>query len=104
MKKQQPLAAFTEDEVHKLRDLIQWWDRRQAHTDITSSEVRPIFKRTKSVTRSIRLDQSLWKAAEKRARQDRAATGGSVNGLVEWLLWRHLDSDPVFVEPEDSET
>ena len=63
-----------------------------------SVKIRPVFKRTKTVARSIRLDRNLLNAAGQAAKKDWVRTGGHVNGLIELLLWEYLGRDSRFVE------
>ena len=62
--------------------------------------VKRQFKRKKTATRSVRLDESMLKDAEKKARKERSKTGGTFNGLVEVLVWRYLNCPTQYVETE----
>jgi hypothetical protein len=101
-----PPVKFDESTMRELAELLEWWRaRKEAGIDKVTQEiaVRPNFKRggkSDSVTRSIRIGKDLAEAAEKRAKKEKALTGGSFSGLVEYLLWDFLGRDPKFLETE----
>ena len=101
-----PPVKFDESAMRDLAELLDWWrKRKESGIDTVKSEiaVRPNFKRggkEDTVTRSVRIGKELAEAAEKRARIERALTGGSFSGLVEYLLWDFLGRDPKFLEAE----
>jgi hypothetical protein len=61
-------------------------------------EIRPVFKRKKTIARSVRLNKDMVKAAEKKSKEDRIKTGGTFNGLVELLIWEYLNRPEDFAE------
>jgi hypothetical protein len=66
-------------------------------------DIKPDFARGETCTKTIRLSTAMVEAAERKARtQDKAVTHGSFSGLVEYLLWRYLDSSPDYLKREDS--
>lgn len=81
-----------------LLEMAAWWKRNRGKMLMPLPGTRPQFHRKKSVLRSVRLDERLIKAAEKKAKEDRTATGGTFNTLVELLLWQYLGQPPEFLE------
>ena len=69
----------------------------KAGLDLTE---RPRFKRAATITKTIRLSETLVEDAQGLCEKQRAVTGGSFSGLVELLLWRYLGSDPKYLQEE----
>lgn len=86
--------AIPDDVARAINELTRWWSQHQS----TVRANRPVLKRTKLVTRSIRVDEDLLKAAQVKAGQEARRTGGDLNSLIELLLWEFLDRDPRFLQ------
>ena len=78
-----------------LSEVAAWWEARKKKgedmdTEVMTEGLRPDFDRLKTTTRSVRLDERLWKMIDALAktRQYRSVAGGSVNGVLELLAWR----------------
>lgn len=89
------VTQFDPDTAKVLQELADTY--RKGMLDF-GTVARPVFKRSETIARSIRLDKELLRAAEKEAKRDRLRTNGSLNGLIEWLLWEYLGKDPRFIE------
>jgi len=89
---------FDDATVEVLMEIVEWWKAQKTEKELIKTELVPRFKRTKTATRSVRLDQALLEAAEKKARKDRARTGGNFNSLVEVLVWQYLGRPSKYVE------
>ncbi|MFZ5868558.1 MAG: hypothetical protein ACOYXY_21920 [Thermodesulfobacteriota bacterium] len=84
--------------LETLLEMAAWWKRNRDKMLMPLPGTRPIFHRKKSVLRSVRLDERLIKAAEKKAKEERATTGGGFNQLVELLVWQWLGRPTEFLE------
>ena len=82
-----------------LKEIFDWWKTRK-EGEIDLPEIRPNFRRGETVTRSVRIAKNLSEEAEKKAKAERLKTGGTLNGLIELLLWEYLGRDKRFVESE----
>jgi len=91
-KAQRDLSPLSPEEVGTVRDMIQWWESRRMRLD--EIERRPVFKGTTRNT-GININEELLNRAVQKAKKERLRTGGSLSGLVEFLLWKYLD------EPQD---
>lgn len=82
-----------------LTELLIWWrtKRGELTTVVSTAQERPLFKRDKTVTKTVRLSDTMAKAAEKYAARHRAQTGGTFSGLCEWLIWQALGRPEKFV-------
>jgi hypothetical protein len=91
------ITQLTEDQIKMLEDILDWWRKRKEGL-IELREIRPNFKRGPTVTRSVRIGKSLSEEAEKKAKREKFKTGGTLNGLIELLLWEYLGRDKKFVD------
>jgi hypothetical protein len=91
-KAQRDLSPLSPEEVGTVRDMIQWWESRRMRLD--EIERRPVFKGATRNT-GININEELLNRAVQKAKKERLRTGGSLSGLVEFLLWKYLD------EPQD---
>ena len=89
---QRDLSPLSPEEVGTVRDMISWWESRRMRLD--EIERRPIFKGQTRNT-GININEELLNRAVQKAKKERLRTGGSLSGLVEFLLWKYLD------EPQD---
>ncbi|MFH0826066.1 MAG: hypothetical protein V2B18_25210 [Pseudomonadota bacterium] len=95
------------DDMNDFMDMLTWWQgggARGMQGAIQTPEVmvKPDFVRDETITKTIRLSVAMVEAAEKKARtQDKAVTHGSFSGLIEWLLWRYLDSSDEYLKAAD---
>lgn len=99
------LAAFTDDTVNELLQMLDWWRERkdQSLSDEAPIQERPVFKRgADTTTKTIRIGKELFRDAERKAKKERALTGGTFSGLVELLLWKHLGFDPKYLTRDDT--
>ncbi|MFC1836647.1 hypothetical protein ACFL2Q_18300 [Thermodesulfobacteriota bacterium] len=80
-----------------LSDMLKWWRARESG-EVTTSEIRPEFRRKDTIPKSVRLDRKMAKAAEQKAKQDKIRTGGTFNSLVEVLIWEYLGKDKDFLD------
>jgi hypothetical protein len=94
-----PVTQLTEDQMKILQEIFEWWKRRKEGI-LELPEIRPNFKRRETVTRSVRIAKRLSEEAEKKAKAEKMKTGGTLNGLIELLLWEYLGRDKRFVETE----
>lgn len=86
-------SPIPDDIAKAINEVARWWTDRQGQTP----QARPVFKRTNLVTRSIRVNDDLLKAAQEKAGQEAARTGGDLNSLIELLLWEYIGRDPRFI-------
>lgn len=86
------LSPLSPEEVGTVRDMISWWESRRMRLD--EIERRPVFKGATRNT-GININEELLNRAVQKAKKERLRTGGSLSGLVEFLLWKYLD------EPDD---
>ncbi len=93
----QKRPQFDDATVEVLMEIVEWWKTRKLENEM-SIEPAPKFIRKKTATRSVRLDNGMLEAAEKKARKDRAGTGGTFNGLIEVLVWRYLGCPSKYIE------
>jgi hypothetical protein len=91
------VIQFQPQEIEVLREIIQTY--RANRLDLFVG--RPRFKRPRSNS-GILLNNEIKKRASEKARADPEATGGSLSGLVELLLWRYIGSPSDVVERLDS--
>jgi hypothetical protein len=85
------LDATTLDE---LLAMLVWWKRHGKHavSPATPVPVRPDFCRDSIVTKRISMNAQLWADADAVAKKQQELSGGTLSGLLEFLLWRHLGS------------
>lgn len=91
-----------------LGEIVAWWDNRKEgglsmDMELPIDGLRPDFSREATEARSIRMDKRLWSRAKKLAesRKFRGVTGGNVNGLCEWLIWRFCGSPQDLLKPTE---
>lgn len=89
---QKDRSPLTADETGTVREIISWWKSRRMGLD--EIERRPLFKGNTRNT-GIKINEELLQRAVEKAKKERLKTGGSLSGLVEFLLWKYLD------EPDD---
>lgn len=89
---QKDLSPLSSEEVASLREIMAWWKSRKM--GLKEVERRPIF-RGETRNTGIKINRELLNRALQKAKKERLRTGGSLSGLVEWLLWKYLD------EPDD---
>lgn len=95
---QSETKIYTQIEISDLREMIQQIVNETISEKLGNASerlelkvgLRPIFRRENTIARSIRLGKGLSERSEKKAKQDRAVSGGTLNGLVEYLLWQYL--------------
>lgn len=89
---QKEISPLSSEEIAALREIISWWESRSI--GLETFERRPIFKGQTRNT-GIKINEELLNRAVQKAKKERLRTGGSLSGLVEWLIWKYLD------EPDD---
>ncbi len=93
-----PITQFDDATVETLKEMAAWWRERKGES-MPLVEQYPIFKRTGDpITRSVRMDGGLIELATKKAREDKARTGGNFNSLVTVLLWEYCGRPKEYVE------
>ncbi len=87
-------AKLDQDTIDELLAMLAWWKQHKERLAPSTSPVllRPDFSGEPSVTKRIRMNAKLWAAGEKAAKKQPEMSGGSLAGLLEFLLWRHLGS------------
>jgi len=86
-------------EIETLREIIEKYRTNQ----LDLSGGRPRFRKPRTNS-GILLNEDIRKRALEKAKADPDATGGSLSGLVELLLWRYIGSPSDVVEGSDSES
>ena len=86
-------------EIETLREIIEKYHTNQF--DLSGG--RPRFRKPRTNS-GILLNENIRKRALEKAKADPDATGGSLSGLVELLLWRYIGSPSDVVEGSDSES
>lgn len=89
---------FQSDEIEVLKQIIRAYQAKRLDLSLG----RPRFKKPRSNS-GILLNDEIKKRALEKAKADPDATGGSLSGLVELLLWRYIGSPSDVVEGSDSE-
>lgn len=92
--------AVIQINTDELREMIQQVVNQTLAGEVKLTGVRPLFKRDNTIARSVRLGSELAERADQKARQDRHISGGTLNGLVEFLLWQHLGSPTDLITKE----
>jgi len=95
-------VVLQENVVNELMEMLRWWkeDRMNIAQEIPMVTARPEFDREETATKTLRISNKLMLAAEKKAKAERALTGGSFSSLVEFLLWRYVGSGEEFLRTE----
>ncbi len=90
--------AITEETAAALREFAGWWHKfKSDNLIVTPLKKRPALKHTNMATISLRVSKELVEAAERKAKELAAQTGGDLGSLLEILLWEFLDRDPRFL-------
>ncbi len=88
-------SPLSPEENTELREMLSWWKSKGIGLD--AIERRPIFKGQTRNT-GIKINEELLERAVIKAKKERLRTGGSLSGLIEWLLWKYLDEPADLVE------
>jgi hypothetical protein len=88
------MEQLTDTEIRELRELLIKY--RQQPT--LPQRRRPEFRRKRTTTATVRIDEGLHQAALAFGREHKDLSGGTFNGLVEFLLWQALGSDEKYVK------
>ncbi len=102
-------AQFDEATLADIREMLKWWkDHGGPRAPMPgTTQVRPDFKRGKAqvdqVIKTVRIHKDMARMAERRAKEEKARTGGTFNGLVEVLLWEYLGCPEELLAPEETE-
>jgi hypothetical protein len=83
------MEYLTHTEIREPRELLI----KYREQPIAPQRQRPEFKREKTTTATVRISGALHEAALKFAQERKDLSGGTFNGLVEFLLWQALGSD-----------
>jgi hypothetical protein len=98
-------VVLQQGDMNDLVSMLNWWRNERmnaAQAQAMDISVRPDFLRQETVTKTIRLSTAMVEAAERKAKTQKALTGGNFSGLVELLLWRYLGSSKDYLQREDS--
>lgn len=91
--------SVTEELIEQMRAVAKAVYQEMQHTETQSvTDVRPVFKRGETDARSVRLDKKMMQAAIEKAQKERVKTGGTLNGLIELLVWEYLGCPDDFIE------
>lgn len=93
------MEQLTDTEIREIRELLIKY-RQQP---IAPQRQRPEFKREKTTTATVRISGALHEAALRFAKEHKDLSGGTFNGLVEFLLWQALGSDEKYLKADASE-
>ncbi len=80
--------------IDELLAMLAWWKQHKERLAPSTAPVllRPDFRSDQLVTKRISMNAKLWTAGEKAAKKQPEISGGTLSGLLEFLLWRHLGS------------
>jgi len=87
-------VELDQDTLNELLAMVAWWKAHKEHLTDPNTPVllRPQFTHKHLQTKRIALNGALWAEAEDAAKKQAEISGGTLPGLVEYLLWRHLGS------------
>ncbi len=85
------------DAWQDLHDMLQSWKIKRKE-DMVESQYRPMF-RGKRRNSGIHVNEIILRRAMKKAKLEKARTGGSLSRLVEFLLWQYLGAPADVLEP-----
>jgi|GEM_PF-7033822 len=95
---QSDTSDLTDEEIEDMRRMLQWW---KFSRDEKGGIQRPKFKRgSETQVITIRLGTEMVQAAKQYAKQHRDISGGTLSGLIEFLIWHTLSCDPKFTDAE----
>jgi hypothetical protein len=86
-----------DDAWQDLHEMLLAWKSRKG-TEIIPPQYRPMFRGNRRNS-GIHVNEIILKRAMKKAKLDRARTGGSLSRLVEFLLWQYIGSPADVLEP-----
>lgn len=93
-------VEFDQETLNELLAMVAWWKRNKK--DLmdrgTQASSRPHFARNNLRTKRITMNAKLWEDAEAAAKQQPDISGGTLSGLLEYLLWRHLGAHEKYVK------
>lgn len=97
-----PVTQLDPDMLDDLAEMVEWWRAQREHLQAPQvvHEERPVFDRKKTVTKTIRLGETMESDATIYALKHRALTGGTFSGLVEWLIWQVLGKGEKYTKGE----
>jgi len=80
--------------LDELLTMLAWWKQHKERLAPSTTPVHlmPAFLSDRLVTKRIRMNTTLWEAGEKAAKQQPEVSGGTLSGLLQFLLWKHLGS------------
>ena len=86
--------------LSELLAMLAWWKDNKERLSRPESPLalRPHFTHGKLKTKRIRMNERLWEDAQKVAKQQTEISGGTLSGLLEYLVWRHLGSQEKHVK------
>lgn len=88
---------LNDDAWQDLHEMLQSWKARNK-ADIAPPQYRPVFRGNRRNS-GIHVNEIILRRAVKKAKLDRARTGGSLSRLVEFLLWQYIGSPADVLEP-----
>lgn len=88
--------------VAMLLEMAEWWKDNKGKLLQPLPLARPRFRRgaKTTTTRSIRLSKKMIEEAVKKAKKEQGRTGGTLNSLIEVLIWEYLGRPADLLEPD----
>jgi hypothetical protein len=86
-----------DDAWQDLHEMLRSWKARN-NADVVQPQYRPMFRGNRRNS-GIHVNEIILQRAMKKAKLDRARTGGSLSRLVEFLLWQYIGSPTDVLEP-----
>ncbi|AFM24887.1 hypothetical protein [Desulfomonile tiedjei] len=89
------VIQLNDHDAGELNELLTWWKENKGVMMPKPIDIRPSFKRgsvQEQKTVTFRFNQELLNRARELAVSKKSLTGGTLNGLVEVLLWQALGS------------
>lgn len=89
------VLQLSDNDADELHELLNWWKLNKGAIMPKTIDIRPSFKRgtvQEQKTVTFRFNQKLLARAKELAISKKSLTGGTLNGLVEVLLWQALGS------------
>ena len=91
------MEQLTDTEIRELRELLG----KFRQLPVVGVRGRPAFRRETTITVTARIGKELHKEAVALAKERKDISGGTLNGLIEFLLWRELGSNDKYLKTED---
>jgi hypothetical protein len=95
------VLQLSDNDASELNELLQWWKENKGTMIPKPIDLRPSFKRgtvQEQKTVTFRFNKKLLARAKELAISKKSLTGGTLNGLVEVLIWQALGSPDDLIE------